>query len=106
MGMFQHQIMLTLLECVCECIMPAFEAVDIRGCKLIRCGPKALWVFLSRRILIFSLKFLSSLIWSQLRSCLGCQVVYILVVESIHAYPHKVPYICAQKLGQNHINSK
>lgn len=53
MGLCQHQIMLTLLECVCECTMPALEAVDIRGSKLIRCGPRALWVLLSRRILIF-----------------------------------------------------
>ena len=72
MGLCQHQIMLTLLECVCKCTMPALEAVDIRGCKLIRCGPRALWVLVSGKIFFFFLY--SSLILSQGRSCLGCHV--------------------------------
>lgn len=67
-GLCQHQIMLTLLECVCRCTMPALEAVDIRGCKLIRRGPRALWVLLSGKIFFF---LNSSLILSQGRSCLG-----------------------------------
>ena len=62
MSLCQHQIVVTLLECVCACTMPALEAVDIRGCKLIRCGLRALWVLLSRRTVIF-FPWNSSLLW-------------------------------------------
>ena len=55
MGLCQHQILLTLLEGVCKYTMPALEVVDIRGYKLVRCDPRALWVLLSRSILFFFL---------------------------------------------------
>lgn len=53
MSLCQHQAVVTLLERVCECTALALGAVDIRGCKLIRCGLRALWVLLSRRTVFF-----------------------------------------------------
>lgn len=88
MGLCQHQILLTLLECVCKYTMPALEVVDIRGCKLVRCGPRALWVLLSRRILFFFLKSFSPLILSQGESCLGCHIWQ--TIKSVS----RSPYCC------------